>query len=796
MHATLLSVPPTVREEMEGAFQASGLVVEGQVTSVGTLEELPAALSAGFVVLGDEGGDVEEAVARCRELHSRRFIPRTHFVVLTARSEEEQEALIRAGADECMAVHAGGWRGRVASFLRRLDAGGAGDAASRGPLSQRIPPESALRALLASTTSDLGHDFFRTLVTHLATSFRVTCALVGELQPERDSLRTLAFWVNGRFEENVTYRLQGTPCHNAVLSSLCHYPDDVATRFPEDAMLLDLGMRGYLGAALKGSRGDAIGVLAILHGEPLDMGALDRALLEALAARAGAELERIRAQEALEQARDFLRNTLDAVPDPLFVADRAHRFVAVNRAFCGFMRRSAEQLLGSSYHDFLPSHEADLGWRLDEQAFTSGQPMEREETLTGINGTTRTLVTKRATFAEKPSQPFLVVTIRDITDHRRLETQLRLADRMVSVGTMAAGVAHEINNPLAYVCSNLSYLGDLLARGPVPAEALPELREVVAETEEGIGRVRAIVQDLKAFARSDEERFGPVDVHQVLEGALRLVRNELAYRARLVRALEGVPAVRGNEGRLGQVMVNLLVNAVQAFAKNDLDHNRIRLATRCEGTDWVVVEVEDNGPGMEQEVLERIFDPFFTTKPVGIGTGLGLAICHSIVHSMGGQIEVRSRLGHGSVFRVVLPIYRGDDVVLPVLTTRVERDVPRRRLLLIDDEPAVGTSVRRLLQGVHEVHAVQDAREALSLLSRGEQYDAILCDVVMPGMSGVDFLRELEQREPLMARRTGLMSGGTFSTQAREFVASRSSDLLEKPFEPERLRTFVERLLA
>ncbi|SEU02178.1 PAS domain S-box-containing protein [Stigmatella erecta] len=796
MHATLLNVPPTVRQEMEGAFQASGLSWEGWVTSVERLEELPAAVSAGLVVLGDDSGGVEEAVAKCRELHSRRFIPRTHLVVLTARPEAEQEALIRAGADECIPVQGGGWRRRVAAFHRRLAATEGGGTPLAGSVSQRIAPEIALRALLASTTSDLGHDFFRTLVMHLAKSFGVTSALVGELQPERDSLRTMAFWLNGRFEENVTYRLQGTPCHNAVLSSLCHYRDGVATRFPEDAMLMDLGMRGYLGAALKNSRGDAIGVLAILHGEPLDLGTLDRALLEALAARAGAELERIRTQEELERARDFLRNTLDAVPDPLFVADRAHRFVAVNRAFCGFMRRSAEQLLGSSYHDFLPAQEADDGWRMDELAFTSGQPMEREETLSSLSGATRTLVTKRAVFAESPGQPFLVVTIRDITDHRRLETQLRLADRMVSVGTMAAGVAHEINNPLAYVCSNLSYLGNVLAQGTPPAEALPELREVVAETEEGIGRVRSIVQDLKAFARSDEDRVGPVDVHQVMEGALRLVRNELSYRARVVRALDPVPAVRGNEGRLGQVLVNLLVNAVQAFPKADLDQNRIRLATRCEGPSWVVVEVEDNGPGMEPEVLERIFDPFFTTKPVGVGTGLGLAICHSIVHSMGGQIDVRSRRGHGSVFRVVLPTFQGEDVVLPVLPARQEHEAPRRRLLLIDDEPAVGTSVRRLLQGVHEVHAVQDAREALSLLSRGEHYDAILCDVVMPGMSGVDFLRELEQREPLMARRTGLMSGGTFSTQAREFVAARASDLLEKPFEPERLRTFVARLLA
>ncbi|MFL5345138.1 MAG: ATP-binding protein [Hyalangium sp.] len=796
MHVTLLGVPPSIREELEQGFLAQGLPVEGRVLAVGSLSELPAVLPAGLVVLRDDGGPLERAVSLCREVHARRFVARTHMVVLTERPWEQAEAFILAGADECTASPGSPWRPRVVSCQRRLEADGGLSSSAPAAAAQRIPPEGALRALLASTTADLGHDFFRKLVMQLAQAFRVCCVLVGERMPERDSLRTLAFWLNGKFEENVTYPLHGTPCHNAVLSSICHYPDTVASLFPEDAMLLELGMRGYLGAALKSARGDAIGVLAILHNETLDMGALDRALLEAFAARAGAELERIRAQEEAERTRDFLRNTLDAVPDPLFVVDRAHRWVAVNRAFCGFMGRSPEQLLGGSYYDFLPRHEAEIFWHQDEQVFTSGVPTENEETVTRGTGISHTLVTKKAVFTETSGQPLLVATIRDVTDRKRLETQLRLADRMVSVGTLAAGVAHEINNPLAYVCSNLAYLSEQLTQDTVPPEALPELREVLSETQEGAHRVSAIVQDLKTFARADEDRFGPVDVHQVIEGALRLVRNDLNRRARLERALQPIPAVRGNEGRLGQVVVNLLVNALQAFRTYDPQANVIRIATRAEGEDKVVVEVEDNGPGMTREVLARIFDPFFTTKPVGEGTGLGLAICHSIVQSMEGQIDVQSTVGRGTLFRLVFPASQELKRAPAPARQQHEPTGPRRRLLLIDDELSVGTSVRRLLQDEHEVHVLQDAREALHLLQRGERYDAILCDMVMPGMSGVDFLRALEQQAPNLVRHTGLMSGGAFSSQAKEFIASRDNELLEKPFEPERLRTFVERLLA
>jgi CheY-like chemotaxis protein len=302
---------------------------------------------------------------------------------------------------------------------------------------------------------------------------------------------------------------------------------------------------------------------------------------------------------------------------------------------------------------------------------------------------------------------------------------------------------------------------------------------------------------VKTFARSDEAQSGPVDVHQAIEGSLRLVRKELQYRAQVERTLEPVPAVLGNQGRLGQVLVNLLVNALQAFRQNDPERNRVVVSAYSSTPDTVIIEVEDNGPGMSPEVRQHLFNPFFTTKPAGEGTGLGLSICQSIVQSMGGKIEVESVQGQGSVFRLVLPAAQArESAVASTQALPVDAQGARRRLLLIDAEPAVGTSVRRLLQEAHEVHSVQDVRVALNLLSRGERYDAILCDVVLPGISGVDLLQELEQREPGLARRTGFMSSGALSMPSRELIASYSGELLEKPFEPERLRRFVQRLFA
>ncbi|MFL5345140.1 MAG: ATP-binding protein [Hyalangium sp.] len=800
MNVILVGIPLSHREQLEQALRAQELLAHGSWLYAAGLEELPPHLPEGLVVLGDPGRSLANLERLCRELHSRRPVPRTHLVVLTERAPEELRALIQAGADECVAPPGGDWFARASALSRRLEALGRSHVppAVPEPSPEGLSLHAAMEALLDSTQADLGYLFFSNLVEHLSEVFGASCVLLGELLPERDSIRTLAFWHNGSLQRGIVYPLRGTPCDDAIRKTVFHCPDGMLERFPDNELLTKLGIRGYLGAALKDGNGTAIGVLAVMHHQPLEAGALEHSLLAAFAARAGSELERIRAHEELERTRDFLRNTLNAVPDPLFVMDRAHRYVMVNRAYCDFMGINEQEMLGCTARDFLPARVAESFWKEDEELFTTGQPFEIERPFEHHrDGRPRTLVTKKAVFTEPGGPAFSIAVLRDITDRKHLETQLRLADRLSSIGTLAAGVVHEINNPLAYVCSNLSFLEKSLAQPEIPAEALPELREVLAETQEGIQRVRTIAQGVKTFARADENHTGPVQVHVAIEGALRLVRKELQYRAELERALEPVPPILGNEGRLGQVLVNLLVNALQAFPQSEPTRNRIRLATRGQGPDTVIIEVEDNGPGMTPEVRQHLFDPFFTTKPAGVGTGLGLAICQSIIQSMGGKIEVESELGRGSVFRLLLPaaqVQQSDAAGAQEVLQ--ESKGPRRRLLLIDAEPAVGTSVRRLLQEAHEVHSVQDVGVALSLLSRGERYDAILCDVVLPRMSGVDLLRELEQREPGLARRTGFMSSGAFSTPARELLGSYSGEFLEKPFEPERLRSFVQRLFS
>jgi signal transduction histidine kinase len=240
------------------------------------------------------------------------------------------------------------------------------------------------------------------------------------------------------------------------------------------------------------------------------------------------------------------------------------------------------------------------------------------------------------------------------------QTWLMFSDRLATMGRLSAGVGHEINNPLAYVLSNLNFVQQelRLAQERAPSPERQDLLDALADAREGAERVRYIVQDLKTLSRQEDESTGPVDLAAVVRGAARMASHELRSRARLVEDCAQVPPVLGNATRLGQVFLNLIVNAAHAMPQGREHENEIRVRARLEATGRVTVEVADTGCGIPQENLERIFDPFFTTKPVGEGTGLGLAVCHSIITSHGGTLTVESVVGRGTTFRITLPAAR------------------------------------------------------------------------------------------------------------------------------------------
>jgi signal transduction histidine kinase len=387
-------------------------------------------------------------------------------------------------------------------------------------------------------------------------------------------------------------------------------------------------------------------------------------------------------------------------------------------------------------------------------------------------------------------------------ERHRLSERLRSAERLALLGTVAAGMGHEINNPLTYVLGNLQMLDEdlnALAREPDAGrrtELLSGVKLLLDDARLGSERIRAVVDGLRRISRPKAEPAGVVDLGQVLETSIDIAWNEIRHRARLVRRIESVASVRGDEGRLGQVFVNLLVNAAQAIAPGAAERNEIVVAAEQRNAE-VVVSVSDSGQGIGPDVQGRIFEPFFTTKSAAQGTGLGLAVSRNIVIEHGGRIEFESPPSGGALFRVILPALLGEvsqpeESSAPVASGRGRR----LRVLVIDDDPLVVSALKRLLGRSHQVTAVRGAHAALDAVDAGVVFDVILCDLMMPEMTGMDFHAELQRRSAGEAERLVFMTGGAFAAETRAFLASVRNPCLEKPFSIEELDEAMQTVAA
>ncbi|MBK6696294.1 MAG: PAS domain S-box protein [Myxococcales bacterium] len=514
--------------------------------------------------------------------------------------------------------------------------------------------------------------------------------------------------------------------------------------------------------------------------------------------------QRVLENDALKRSEGRFRTLIEVTPDAVCVT-RNERFVYVNPAFVRYLGYgSAEEVLQLGADAVLAAGEADKararGVELRKKrvvppmAYTlrrkGGEPAQCEiiSMLVDFEGETCTLS-----------------TIRDLTERRQMQARLLQSDRMASVGTLAAGVAHEINNPIAYMKTNL----DVLIGRSLPeltrqlallsdetgaatghlADRLRDITSMVSIVHEGTERVRGIVRDLKTFSRADTN-VAPVDVVRVLDASINLAWNEIRHRATLIREYGDVPPVEANESRLGQVFLNLLLNAAQAIPVGDVSTHEIRVVSRTTEAGKVAVTVSDTGIGIATEARARIFDPFFTTKPEGVGTGLGLWVSQGIVNALHGSIEITSEEGRGTSVTVTLPSR---------FPTFGGPEVPHRRgrILVVDEEPSLGSALSIALYAEHDVVAATSGKDAVSLLRRLGMFDVIFCEAELLDQTGLEVYLEATRENPALAPRFVFALGHSASPETREALAALPNALVQKPFGVSRLidvvRTQIER---
>ncbi|ACY17136.1 response regulator [Haliangium ochraceum] len=535
------------------------------------------------------------------------------------------------------------------------------------------------------------------------------------------------------------------------------------------------------------------GAQDFLHKDDLDTTTLARSLRYAT--------ERARLQT---QFRALVENNADA----LVVIDR--------NGVVTYLNHAAEELLGRTHEDILGKQ---FGFPIATGSFS-------EIEVHDAAGELRAAEMRVAPITWEGENAWLA-SLRDVTDRKRaeeLQKRLNHADRLASIGQLASGVAHEINNPAGFILGNLEVFGEQLSTlerttarmarearaygSPAStrledssAQVLSEMRGMLIDSIAGIERISHIVKALSSFARIERDEVEPVDLNEVLETACKIVKNEIRHRATLEQHLSPLPRIAADPGKLIQVFTNLLINAAQSIAPGAAEQNRVSISTAEDG-EQIIVRVSDTGCGIPPEQLQRIFEPFYTTKSRGLGTGLGLPLSSDIVRKHGGDIKVTSTPGEGSTFEVVLPADTGMTARLtsPVASTMPadgHTGDPRGRVLVVDDESMLLDTFHRMLRRTHEVVICEGGGAALALLEQDADYDAIICDLMMPDLDGMQFYRILSERWPALRPKVMFCSGGAFDPEARAFLETANAEhvVIEKPIRREALLRAVREVL-
>ena len=624
-------------------------------------------------------------------------------------------------------------------------------------ITQRKQWEDALEAIVKGNVLPGSPNFFEVLVGELAKALQVSMVFLSERIEKNDSkARTLAFWNQDHFEPPTVHECMGGPCERVFEGDPVSYPSEVQQLFPRSEAVQALKVEAYYGTPLFNSRNEVVGNLALLDTQPLVLSSQGQNLLKIFAARAGAELERKRAQEEVEKSQDQYRELYDQTPLIYFTVNSQGLVLSVNQYGAELLGYRVEELLGTSALNVVYEDDRDL--------FQSGLEKGLRESTKGVlpefrkvkkDGTILWVKETIQAVANHSGPQVWFLSCEDITERKRTEealklseTQLRHTQKMEAIGTLAGGIAHDFNNILGAI---LGY-SELAMAYAIQDERLKSyLEEVLAAG----NRARELVKQILAFSRRSEKDKEAIDLQVVISDVLRMLRASFPASIDIRTSLElESPAIYGDPTQIQQVVMNLCANAEYAMREEGglLEITLCHKSVTVEGIpgmgtlkagSYLQLVIRDSGKGIPLETVERIFEPFFTTKPSGEGTGLGLAVVHGIVLNHGGGIAVSSRPGEGTTFTVLLPRL---DVVVPVKPEEVIAwPTGSGRVLFVDDEEMLTRWGTQLLSHLgYSVVSSVNPYEALDLFrAHPWDFDVVVTDQTMPTMSGEALSRAL-----------------------------------------------------
>ncbi|MCJ7655532.1 MAG: PAS domain S-box protein [Dehalococcoidia bacterium] len=486
---------------------------------------------------------------------------------------------------------------------------------------------------------------------------------------------------------------------------------------------------------------------------------------------------------------------LESAIDPIFLHDAEGNFIYVNEAAARSHGYTKEELMKMDLYKLEVAWSSKMGEARmkkileDRSAVFEVEHYHKDGSLLHFEIHTRPV--------EMDGNLFFISAARDIAERKRaeeegmqLEQKAQLASRLASVGELAAGVAHEINNPLTAV---IGYAHLLLDRKDIPEDVRCDVEAI----NEGGQRVAGIIRKLLVFARQTKPERKYVGINEIINTTLDLRAYSLqSDNVQVVLQLDpNLPMTVADPGQLQQVFLNLIINAETEVK---LAHGGGKLAIKTEQIgNTTRISFKDNGPGIARENLERIFNPFFTTRKVGQGTGLGLSLCHGIVTEHEGRIWAESQLGKGATFIVELPIVTKErQFEMPEPVVKEAQKAAKARILVVDDEAVIRQFVSHVLTDEgHELEAVGSAEDALEKV-KSEKYQIIMLDIKMPGMSGIELYRHFRKISPTLAERVVFITGDVMGASTMDFINKTKVPYIVKPFDSRQLKTAVNRVLA
>lgn len=609
--------------------------------------------------------------------------------------------------------------------------------------------QTALVNVAAAVSATTGNQFFEQLTNNMAEALGAQASFVAEFMPDEPlRARTVAAVVDGQITDNFDYVIEGTPCENLMTSETCIISEQVAQKFARSPCLAELRAQSYVGLRLDSSTGKFLGLLFVLFREPLQDPDFVVATLHIFAARAAAELERQETDTRLREQAELL----DRANDAIFVHRLDHTILYWNQGAERLYGWSEEEAVGRDIRELI-YRDADALDIAFDTLMESGDSGREIEHLTKAG--TVVIVERRCSLvSDEKGNPKSILSINtDITERKKIEAQYLRAQRMESIGTLAGGIAHDLNNVLTPIMMSI----ELLKMEEKNTERLDILSIIESSAKRGADMVKQVL----SFARGVEGLQTEVSIRPLIEEIKKVV-HETFYKNIELRTniAPNLWLVRGDPTQLHQVLINLCVNARDAMPDGGtltltatnliLDEQYAGMNIDAKPGHHICIQVEDSGEGMPPEIIERIFEPFFTTKELGKGTGMGLSTSIAIIKKHGGFIRVYSEVGMGSRFHVYLPAYIGTD---NAENDAVSVVLPRGKgelVLVVDDEVAVREITRQTLETFgYRVVLAADGVEATSIYAeRRKEIAIVLTDMMMPLMDGPTMIKVLLKLDP------------------------------------------------